>query len=580
MKARLAKTAGFCMGVKRAVDKVLEVTARGGRKVYTCGPLIHNQQAVDMLEQHGAVARDEFDHPEDATVVIRAHGIPPDERQKLAELGLEIVDATCPHVLASQKVIRRHYSEGEMIVVVGDRDHAEVAGLLGQCESQAAVISTVEEAESLQLREPVCVVGQTTFDEQLYKEVAQTLRRRAKRITVADTICLATNQRQQEVRELAAECDCVVVVGGRASANTRRLAEIAAAAGVPAYRIETAGELDLAELSRYSLVGVTAGASTPSWITQEVMQRIEEYGRDRFGFRALARHAAEVASLSNLSTATAAFALTYAAQVLQGLPAPHWRYATIAFSYIFFIYTLNLAQSLSEQRRSQPARAAFYVSHRAAVWAVSAPLALVSFALAYQEGWQTVMPILAVAYLLGAVYDVRVLGGIAAGRRASLKQIPASKDVFSALAWTLVTAALPALGRGWSQGWASVLTCGAVLALALFRSLLFDLTDVRSDRILGAETLPALVGERPTRRVTILLMIAAAALLLTGGLTRQMPALAFWLLLALVPLAACMTLLARGRLLSKATVPVLVDGVIFAMGLMALGWSLIANRLP
>lgn len=574
MKVRLAKTAGFCMGVKRAVDRVLEVAQRGSRKVYTYGPLIHNPQAVRMIEQRGAVAREEFTEPEDATVVIRAHGVPPKTRQHLESLGLEVVDATCPHVLASQKIIRQHWQKGYQVIIVGDRDHAEVAGLLGYCDGQASVISTIRDAYAVPLHEPVCVVAQTTFEESLYEQLAAILRERARRVKVIDSICRATNERQEEVRQLAAECDCVVVVGGRYSANTRRLAEIAAGSGVPAFHVETADELNMAELSRFALIGVTAGASTPSWITREVIERIERFGEDRRGVRALMRAATAVASLSNLSAAAAAFALTYASQVLQNLPEPHWPHATIAFSYVFFVYTLNLARTLSQQVPSKPGRAAFYTGHRVAVWTLSAPLVAASLVLAWQSNRWTVLPALVAAYMLGSLYDVPFWRG---RRCVSLRDITASKDLLVACAWTFVAAVLPILGQGWTRAATGLLVTGFVFSLSLFRTLEFDLADLRADRILGAEALPVVVGETASRRLAAGLLAACGILLALGWATDMISALSLWHLVALCPLAFYTLMLNRGRLLSDAASTAFLDGTIFLIGVAALGWKIVAT---
>jgi len=561
------------MGVKRAVDKVLDVSKRGDRTVYTYGPLIHNPQALEMLEERGVTAREDYDHPEKATVVIRAHGISPHKKDELTSLGLEIVDATCPHVLASQKIIKRESANGRMVIVVGDRDHAEVVGLLGHCSGEAVVVSTLEQARNVTLSEPVCVVAQTTFDESLFEQIADILKSRAKNITVVNSICKATYERQQEVRQLANECDAVVVVGGRISANTCRLVDIAENEGASVLHVETVHELDMESLSQFNLIGVTAGASTPTWITQEIIERIQRYGQRRLTIAGLLRSIVGVISLSNLSTAAAAFALCYASQILQRLPGPYLPHAVIAFSYVFFIYTFNMARSLAEQERSNPERAAFYRSHRAAVWTASTPLAVVSLMIAFSVGPTTVLPILAFAYLLGALYNTPIFKS-KSSRSLSLKDIPASKDILSALAWTLVTAVLPAIGSSTRQIPASLVIWTVVLSLSFLRSLLFDLADVQSDRILGAETLPTLVGERLTRWITALLLVVAASVLFLGGLFHVLPALGLWLLLALVPLAIFMILSIRGLLLSNAVAVVVVDGVIFLMGLIALCWKL------
>ncbi len=277
MRVILAKTAGFCMGVKRAMQVALD-TARDRGPVTTCGPLVHNPQAVAALAEQGVTASDAYGTLAAGTLIIRAHGMPVDELDALRERGLELVDATCPHVQASQRRIREHVAAGAFVVIVGDRDHPEIKSLASYAPNRHVVVASVAEVAAIALEgEPrVIVIAQTTFGAKAYDEIAAAVQQRAPQCEVFNSICRATSSRQEEVLLLARQVDAVVVVGGRNSANTCRLAELAAGTGKPTVHVETAAELDLAILRQYNVIGVTAGASTPTWITAAVVETLEK----------------------------------------------------------------------------------------------------------------------------------------------------------------------------------------------------------------------------------------------------------------------------------------------------------------
>ncbi len=280
MKIVLAKTAGFCMGVKRAVQIALE-TARGTEDIFTCGPLIHNPQAVETLREKGIVPLPDDIDPDHGILLIRAHGMPADRIARLREKGLQIIDATCPHVVSSQDRIRKFSEEGYTILIVGDREHPEILSLQSFAVGPCEIISSLAEARAFAGTPRAMVIAQTTFNAAEYQAICTELAGKVPQYKVFQSICKATSRRQDEVQHLAATCDAVVVVGGRNSANTRRLAEIAAAAGKPAFHVETAAELPLAEFAAFAAVGVTAGASTPDWVTQEVIDRLQALIQER-----------------------------------------------------------------------------------------------------------------------------------------------------------------------------------------------------------------------------------------------------------------------------------------------------------
>lgn len=279
MRIKLAKTAGFCMGVQRAIDMALRTaeTTTDGKPIHTCGPLIHNPQAVAELESKGIRSIADWRPVAEGTMIIRAHGMPIEEIGEMRARGLTIVDATCPHVVSSQNRIKRASEEGYFVVIVGDPRHPEILSLQSFAPGNHQVISSVEEVALLPEVPKAIVIAQTTFHEKQYDLIAKAVSERISNCRIVQSICKATSNRQAEVERLASEVDVMVVVGGRDSANTRRLAEIAEARGVRTVHIETADELDPAFFRGAETAGVTAGASTPAWITRSVIERLETF---------------------------------------------------------------------------------------------------------------------------------------------------------------------------------------------------------------------------------------------------------------------------------------------------------------
>jgi len=275
------------MGVRRAVESAMGLAQSGKTPLFTLGPLIHNPQVLELLERQGVRMLDPEEGRERAhgTVVIRAHGVPPRVKEQLAESGAEVVDATCPRVLKVQAIIEKYRRQDHATIIVGDRDHAEVVGLLGYAGDKGTVVSNIEEVDDLALTPPYIVVSQTTQDEEEFFRIRDAILERFPGGKVFNTICDSTHKRQEEVRRLCADVDALVVVGGRNSANTRRLAEIASQLGREVHLVETAADLDLEALSGHETVGVTAGASTPTWIIEDVVQALEGLGRSHPGAR-------------------------------------------------------------------------------------------------------------------------------------------------------------------------------------------------------------------------------------------------------------------------------------------------------
>ena len=278
MKVTLAKSAGFCFGVKRAVEMVYK-EAETGKKVYTLGPIIHNEQVVQDLEQKGVRVIDtpeELSEAEDATVIIRSHGISADVYHQLEDKKVRIVDATCPFVSKIHRIVEKKYQEGSCIVIVGNANHPEVEGICGWSVSKPVVIETVEEAEEYQAMNgnPVCIVSQTTFNYNKFKDLVEILEKKRYDNNVLNTICNATEDRQRETKQIAKEVDTMLVIGGKHSSNTQKLYEISKCECGNTYYIQSPVDLDSEMFQSSSCVGITAGASTPNKIIEEVQKHV------------------------------------------------------------------------------------------------------------------------------------------------------------------------------------------------------------------------------------------------------------------------------------------------------------------
>lgn len=286
MKVLRAKSAGFCWGVERAIDIARDFARAGRHPVYTDGPLIHNRQMMEVLTQEGVREVGDYQSQSkvsvsgdasQAVMVVRAHGISPERRAYLKSLGMEFRDATCPDVGIIAGKIRMHAKRGYTTVIFGDPKHPEVIGLLGYAEGKGHVIHSEAEMDALpELGTQVCMVSQSTMFTDEFERLAAHLRVRYPHALVFDTICGATKDRQGDIQQLKSDgAQAVIVIGGRHSANTVKLAKLVEMSGMICFHVETAAELDDTTLRNFTTVGVTAGASTPAFLIDEVVRRLE-----------------------------------------------------------------------------------------------------------------------------------------------------------------------------------------------------------------------------------------------------------------------------------------------------------------
>ncbi len=280
MKVIVADHSGFCFGVERAIeiafDKLNDNVDK--KNIYTLGPLIHNQQVVDKLKNAGVrVANSPDDIEGNSIVIIRSHGVSKGIYDLINKKNIDIIDATCPFVKKIQNTVKKYKAKGYTIVIIGNSDHPEVIGINGWCDNQAYIVKTEDDIEKIPFVQKLCVVVQTTMPIDLYSRLGSMLEKKAEQVIKFNTICSATMDRQESARNLAKNVDAVVVIGGYHSSNTQKLVDICKNEKPNAtFHIEIAKELPLEALKNHEVIGVTAGASTPKWIIDEVIERLSD----------------------------------------------------------------------------------------------------------------------------------------------------------------------------------------------------------------------------------------------------------------------------------------------------------------
>jgi 4-hydroxy-3-methylbut-2-enyl diphosphate reductase len=280
MKVTVAKSAGFCFGVKRAVNMVYEEADTSDVPVYTYGPIIHNEEVVQDLREKGVKVIHDLEELYSipiGKIIIRSHGISKAEHERMQEYGFEILDATCPFVLKIHRLVNEYSQKNYTIVIAGDCEHPEVQGILGWVENQPAyTVLTSEDIENLPLKEgeKVCFVAQTTFNYNKFQDLVEIIKKKGYDISVLDTICNATEVRQAEARSIARQSDVMIVVGDQHSSNTRKLYEISKKECENTYYIQTSNDMDYRQMQSINNVGITAGASTPNYIIEEVSKNV------------------------------------------------------------------------------------------------------------------------------------------------------------------------------------------------------------------------------------------------------------------------------------------------------------------
>lgn len=576
MKILIAKTAGFCMGVRRAVELVMDTPDEHQGPIYTFGPLIHNAQVLDLLESKGISILKEIPENGTGTVLIRAHGVPPKTKLRLKNAGFTVIDATCPRVIKVQSIISRHAKKGYASIIIGDRDHPEVIGLLGYAGQNGHVVANIDELASLPSFENAIAVAQTTQNTQVYTAAKKFIRENHPAYKIFDTICDSTERRQAEVMRLAAEVDAVIVVGGRNSGNTQRLVEIAENSNIKTYHVETEEDLnalDIKELASLKLVGITAGASTPNWIIKRVYKALESLQyRRAIGWRHAIFILQRTLLLTNLYVSMGAGCLCFACTRLLEI-RPALPFAIIAMLYVQSMHILNHLTGRQSDQYNDPERASFYVKHRIFLTLLAIAAGGTGLLLAYTKGIVS-FSILLLMSLLGLTYNLRILPeGLTENRYRRLRDIPGSKTLLIAVAWGVVTSLLPSLYKANVPVMSVVTVFLWAIGIVFVRTAFFDTLDMQGDRLVGKETIPILLGEKRSLRLLKSILLVLLVSFPAASLAGLLPGLAYALSLCPVFIAGVILGYERNLMIPGIRLEFLMESQFVLAGMITLVWS-------
>jgi len=279
MKIIVAKKAGFCFGVKRAIDITFDLAKGSGKGVFTYGPLIHNPQVVEELKQKGIHTTDDLYSGDIKTLIIRTHGVSPEVYTETTKMGYNLIDATCPFVKKAQNFTGKLRDEGYQVLIIGDKHHPEVQGLIGFAGSNVIVATRTEHLKKIARK--VGIIVQTTQSFETLKEIVLAVIATAREVKIYNTICDSTVQRMKETKEIAKKVDLMIIVGGKNSANTNQLVKLSKEACAKVYHLETAEEIEKKWLRNIEKVGISGGASTPQSIINDVIKKIKEISGGR-----------------------------------------------------------------------------------------------------------------------------------------------------------------------------------------------------------------------------------------------------------------------------------------------------------
>ena len=514
MKVIVAKTAGFCWGVKRAMDAVLEASTHSNQNVQTLGPLIHNPQALALIENRGVSVVTEPESVQNGTVVIRAHGIPIQslrglkERQNRGEIN--IVNATCPEVAKVHNKIKKWSPKGYFTIILGAKGHPESIAHRSFAESGSIIISTIEEAKQLTSKElsKCLIVAQTTYTVKDFHNVSSYIESRATDCIIENTICEDTWMRQDEAESLSKRVDYVIVVGGKESSNTKHLAELAHRFGKPVQYVETAQEIDQTKFTGSETVGILAGASTPTWLVDEVVDSLEETSSLFFKWKKVLIRAFWTPLVLSTSVIVSSFGVSDILGFSDRVP--------IAFTIGFFVFSMYLSAPYLEPLGlgvKGPAQAKFLNQYRYMILNISMMSALMSMLCSRQVGSDYFLLTFG-AIILGLFYRIGLFPA-QKSNQFSLRSIPGSKEILVPLSIAFLMVLGPSLIYKPKLTNLDHLIFLTILIIGVSRTFIYDLRDMQKDQVLGKETLPIALGKK--RSLSLILFFLVVSILLVNS---------------------------------------------------------------
>jgi len=520
---KVAKTAGFCKGVRKAVEKVLAIAKKSDRETVTLGPIIHNPQVLEQLRNLGIKSIDKPCLAENKNVVIRAHGIPPKTRQELKSINANICDATCSDVGKVQGIVKKYSSKGYFTIIVGDEGHAEVKGLLGFTEGKGFVVNNISEVKTLPDLKKICIVAQTTQQKDVFEEICDAIKTKygKENCIVFDTICPSTIARQDEVYNIAKSVDLMIIIGGKNSANTARLAKISSETGTKTIHVEEESDVNDIDFSKYQRIGVTAGASTPNWLIKQIVMKIQSKKQENrsFIFKCIV-NTSNFMRHSNILAALGAGWLSYCACYMQDLYSRK-EYFLLAFFYILGVYSFKGLKTNWFLKLNEPEKIKFYDKKRTSIVSLVAVSILTVLVVSYKLG---IIPLaISVLLLILSLFYHNIGLPYFKKRRIKLKKlsrIPGSKDLFVVLGWVAIVVLVPLITSPRTQLILieNVTAIFFVATLVAIRSIGNDIREIQEDMMVGVETLPIYMGKRKILKIIMFLVVITSFLLLINSI--------------------------------------------------------------
>ncbi len=511
MKIEMAANSGFCMGVRNAILKIVDELNSSDDKIYVYGPLIHNPQTIDVLKNRGLITINSLHEIKGKQIAIRTHGIPLDENREIKKQASRIINLTCSRVARVQSYIKKYSSEGYFTIIIGDRDHAEVIGLKSYASAGVYVVSEPGDIKNIPAAKKYLIVSQTTHERNQFNQFVNLIQKKYNNVKVIDTICDSTRLRQDDVRAgIARGIDTLVVVGGKNSANTTRLAKIGIDNGIKTFHIETDEELIADEFKGAKHVLVTAGASTPGWIINNVLEKLYMIKNSSSNpiVKALKSYF-EFFVRSNIISSISSFLMVIIAQKYAGLEQD-MRYGLIAALFIYVMYTVNNYLDREFLIKSNSYKYKIYEKYGLHMLIAAIISFIVSIYLCSTISL-TMMYLFLVPYLLGIFYSTPYFKLLIKALGSELIKKIYNTKIVTAFGWLVALILLPYFEHNVDM--ITYISMGSLFFTFVFlRQFIIDLVAFQGDLILGRDTLATSLGVK-------FAVYTAYAILFSGILT-------------------------------------------------------------
>ncbi|MCX8122961.1 MAG: 4-hydroxy-3-methylbut-2-enyl diphosphate reductase [Spirochaetes bacterium] len=514
MKIKVAENTGFCMGVRKAVLDIVNEINHSEESIYILGPLIHNPQTVSILQSRGLITIDSFGNINNKIVAIRTHGMPKESLRILKEKASRIINLTCPRVARVQGIVKKYSKEGYFAIIIGDDHHAEVESVKSYTDAGVVVISSTDDIDKIPKAIKYIVVAQTTFDENLFEKITQILKSKYDNLLIFNTICDSTHNRQSDVINAIKEgIDTLVVVGGKNSANTQRLAKIGKNSNIKTFHIETEDDLHDEDFMNSKYVLVTAGASTPGWIINNVLEKLYSISNK---YESPIKHVLmrflEIATRLNLLSSIASFFMSLLLEEILGIWSSY-KFPLLSASFIFLMYAINNYFLKDTLKITNPFKYKLHKNNHFVILTATVALILFSMIITFLINDYVSIILYYIILFTGMVYSTSYMQFFIKKYLPSFIQtIYSIKSIPANIGWITITLIIPLLNA--YQNNKDQLNTYFIISLILFlsfliisRNLLLDFIGFSGDLIIGNITIPIILGLKKAKFIFYILSI-------------------------------------------------------------------------